>query len=98
VGAALQPGRYRTRSHAPRAFSRHLATVAHRNVPCGERLFLIPNYGTIIAAINFDRSGTTRIGKYVINHSFLVPGLVSTTIAVAVGLLIGSMMGLETPH
>jgi anaerobic C4-dicarboxylate transporter DcuA len=31
--------------------------------------FLIPNYGTIIAAINFDRSGTTQIGKYVINHT-----------------------------
>jgi anaerobic C4-dicarboxylate transporter len=46
----------------------------------------------------FDRSGTTRIGKYVINHSFLVPGLVSTTLAVAVGLLIGSMIGIETPH
>ena len=39
-----------------------------------------------------------RIGKYVINHSFLVPGLVSTTLAVAVGLLIGSLMGIETPH
>jgi anaerobic C4-dicarboxylate transporter len=34
----------------------------------------------------------------VINHSFLVPGLVSTTIAVAVGLLIGSMIGIERPH
>ena len=54
--------------------------------------FLIPNYGTIIAAINFDRSGTTRIGKYVINHSFLIPGLVSTILAVAFGLLIGSLI------
>lgn len=53
--------------------------------------FLIPNYGTIIAAINFDRSGTTRIGKYVINHSFLVPGLVSTTVAVFVGLVIAKL-------
>jgi anaerobic C4-dicarboxylate transporter DcuA len=66
--------------------------------PAVNGYFLIPNYGTIIAAINFDRSGTTRIGKYVINHSFLIPGLVSTAIAVAVGLLIGSMIGLETPH
>jgi anaerobic C4-dicarboxylate transporter DcuA len=66
--------------------------------PAVNGYFLIPNYGTIIAAINFDRSGTTRIGKYVINHSFLVPGLVSTTLAVAVGLLIGSMIGIETPH
>jgi anaerobic C4-dicarboxylate transporter DcuA len=66
--------------------------------PAVNGYFLIPNYGTIIAAINFDRSGTTRIGKYVINHSFLVPGLVSTTLAVAIGLLIGSMIGIETPH
>src|SRR5271169_3443485 len=66
--------------------------------PAVNGYFLIPNYGTIIAAINFDRSGTTRIGKYVINHSFLVPGLVSTTIAVAVGLLIASMIGIQTPH
>jgi anaerobic C4-dicarboxylate transporter DcuA len=66
--------------------------------PAVNGYFLIPNYGTIIAAINFDRSGTTRIGKYVINHSFLVPGLVSTVVAVAVGLLIGSVIGFETPH
>ena len=66
--------------------------------PAVNGYFLIPNYGTIIAAINFDRSGTTRIGKYVINHSFLVPGLVSTAIAVAVGLFIASMIGMQTPH
>ena len=66
--------------------------------PAVNGYFLIPNYGTIIAAINFDRSGTTRIGKYVINHSFLIPGLVSTTLAVAVGLLIASLIGIETPH
>lgn len=61
--------------------------------PAVNGYFLIPNYGTIIAAINFDRSGTTRIGKYVINHSFLVPGLISTTLAVAIGLLIGGIIG-----
>jgi anaerobic C4-dicarboxylate transporter DcuA len=61
--------------------------------PAVNGYFLIPNYGTIIAAINFDRSGTTRIGKYVINHSFLIPGLVSTALAVTVGLLIGSLIG-----
>jgi len=59
--------------------------------PAVNGYFLIPNYGTIIAAINFDRSGTTRIGKYVINHSFLVPGLVSTSVAVFVGLLIARL-------
>jgi len=60
--------------------------------PAVNGYFLIPNYGTIIAAINFDRSGTTRIGKYVINHSFLIPGLVSTILAVAIGLLIGGVI------
>ena len=61
--------------------------------PAVNGYFLIPNYGTIIAAINFDRSGTTRIGKYVINHSFLLPGLVSTIVAVAIGLVIGGLVG-----
>ena len=60
--------------------------------PAVNGYFLIPNYGTIIAAINFDRSGTTRIGKYVINHSFLVPGLVSTTVAVVTGLILAKLM------
>jgi anaerobic C4-dicarboxylate transporter DcuA len=40
-----------------------------------------------VAAINFDRTGTTKIGKYVLNHSFMMPGLVSTIVAIALGLL-----------
>jgi anaerobic C4-dicarboxylate transporter DcuA len=52
--------------------------------------FFIPNYGTLIAAMQFDRSRTTRIGKYLLNHSFMLPGLVCTIGAVAIGLLIGS--------
>ena len=59
--------------------------------PAVNGYFLIPNYGTIIAAINFDRSGTTRIGKFVINHSFLLPGLISTTVAICVGLVIAKL-------
>jgi anaerobic C4-dicarboxylate transporter DcuA len=53
--------------------------------------FFIPTYGTLIAAINFDRSGTTRIGKYVLNHSFMLPGIVSTLVAVSTGLLIAKL-------
>jgi len=60
--------------------------------PAVNGYFLIPNYGTIIAAINFDRSGTTRIGKFVINHSFLVPGLVSTTVAIVTGLTLAKLL------
>jgi hypothetical protein len=50
--------------------------------------FFIPTYGSLIAAINFDLSGTTRIGRYVLNHSFMIPGLVATAVAVRSGLLI----------
>jgi anaerobic C4-dicarboxylate transporter DcuA len=59
--------------------------------PAVNGYFFIPTYGTIIAAVNFDRSGTTRIGKYILNHSFMIPGLVSTIVAVGMGLLIGKM-------
>jgi anaerobic C4-dicarboxylate transporter DcuA len=50
--------------------------------------FFIPTYGSLIAAINFDLSGTTKIGKYVLNHSFMIPGLVATSVAVTTGLLL----------
>jgi anaerobic C4-dicarboxylate transporter DcuA len=58
--------------------------------PAVNGYFFIPNYGTLIAAMQFDRSGTTRIGKYVLNHSFMIPGLICTIGAVTFGLLIGS--------
>ena len=54
--------------------------------------FFIPTYGSLIAAINFDLSGTTRIGKYVLNHSFMLPGLVATSVAVAVGLFLAQII------
>ncbi|WP_100330336.1 anaerobic C4-dicarboxylate transporter family protein [Bacillus xiapuensis] len=60
--------------------------------PAVNGYFFIPNYGTVVAAINFDRTGTTRIGKYILNHSFMLPGLVSTIGAVAIGLLLASIL------
>ncbi len=54
--------------------------------------FFIPTYGSLIAAINFDLSGTTRIGRYVINHSFMIPGLVATGVAVVTGLGLASLL------
>ena len=56
--------------------------------PAVNGYFFIPNYPTVVAAINFDRTGTTRIGKYVLNHSFQVPGFVATIVAIAMGYLI----------
>lgn len=55
--------------------------------------FFLPNYPTVVAAINFDRTGTTRIGKWILNHSFMLPGLVATIGAVCTGLLIITLMG-----
>lgn len=56
--------------------------------PAVNGYFFIPNYPTVVAAINFDRTGTTRIGKYVLNHSFQIPGFVATIVAIAVGYFI----------
>lgn len=56
--------------------------------PAVNGYFFIPNYPTVVAAINFDRTGTTRIGKYILNHSFMMPGLIATIVAVALGLLL----------
>lgn len=56
--------------------------------PAVNGYFFIPNYPTLVAAINFDSTGTTRIGKWVLNHSFMMPGLVATVVAIATGLLL----------
>ena len=56
--------------------------------PAVNGYFFIPNYPTLVAAINFDRTGTTRIGKWVLNHSFMMPGLVATAVAIGTGLLL----------
>jgi anaerobic C4-dicarboxylate transporter DcuA len=59
--------------------------------PAVNGYFFIPNYGTLIAAMQFDRSGTTRIGKYLLNHSFMLPGLITTVGGVGLGLAIAKM-------
>ena len=50
--------------------------------------FFIPNYPSDIATVNFDRSGTTVIGKYLLNHSFMRPGMTSVIVSTIVGLLL----------
>jgi len=54
--------------------------------------FFIPNYPSDIATVTFDRSGTTRIGKYLLNHSFMMPGLVSVIVSTIVATLITKMV------
>jgi anaerobic C4-dicarboxylate transporter DcuA len=59
--------------------------------PAVNGYFFLPTYGSLIAAINFDRTGTTRIGRYVLNHSFMLPGLVATATAIGAGLIISGI-------
>nr|WP_080796858.1 anaerobic C4-dicarboxylate transporter [Corynebacterium pacaense] len=55
-------------------------------------LFILPTYPTLLAAVEMDDTGSTRIGKYVFNHPFLIPGTVNIAIAVALGFLIGGVL------
>lgn len=54
--------------------------------------FFIPGYPTLLTAIQFDRTGTTKIGKYVLNHSFMLPGIVTTVATVIAGLILQSIL------
>lgn len=56
--------------------------------------YILPTYPSDLAAIQFDRSGTTHIGKYVINHSFILPGLIGVGVSCLVGYILASFAGL----
>ena len=53
--------------------------------------FFIPNYPSDIATVNFDRSGTTVIGKYLLNHSFMMPGLICVFTSTIVAYLLSTI-------
>ncbi len=55
-------------------------------------LFVLPTYPTLLAAVEMDETGSTRIGKAVFNHPFLIPGVITIAISVALGFLFGGMM------
>ena len=55
--------------------------------------YILPTYPSDLAAIQFDRSGTTRIGKFVINHSFILPGLIGVFTACLFGYLFAGLYG-----
>lgn len=60
--------------------------------PAVNGYFFLPTYGTLLAAISFDQTGTTKIGRYVLNHSFMLPGMVATISSIAVGFAIASLI------
>ena len=85
---ALQPGRH---GHDPRSvgagpgLARALIVGAY---PAVNGNFFLPTYGTVLATVSFDQTGTTRIGKYLLNHSFMLPGLVTTVTAAIVASIL----------
>jgi len=56
--------------------------------------YILPTYPSDLAAIQFDPSGTTHIGKYVINHSFILPGLIGVSTSCLIGHLLAGLYGL----
>ena len=56
--------------------------------PASYGYFVLPTYPSDLACIGFDRSGTTRIGKFIINHSFILPGLIGGSCACVVSYLL----------
>ena len=61
-------------------------------VPACYAYFILPTYPSDLACIGFDRSGTTRIGKFVINHSFILPGCIGVFTSCVVGYFIAHAM------
>lgn len=55
-------------------------------------LFILPTYPTLVAAVQMDDTGTTRIGRFVFNHPFFIPGTIGVVLAVAFGFLFGGMI------
>ena len=60
--------------------------------PAVNGYFFLPNYPTEVAAIGFDRTGTTRIGRYVVNHSFQLSGWITTLVSIGVGYLLMTLI------
>ncbi|GAA3901300.1 anaerobic C4-dicarboxylate transporter [Gibbsiella dentisursi] len=55
-------------------------------------LFILPTYPTLVAAVQMDDTGTTRIGRFVFNHPFFIPGTIGVVLSVLFGFLLGSIM------
>jgi len=60
--------------------------------PAANGIFFLPTYGTLLAAVSFDQTGTTKIGKYLLNHSFMLPGLVTIFSTILIALLLSKFV------
>lgn len=61
--------------------------------PAVSGLFILPTYPTVIAASEMDDTGTTKIGKYVFNHPFILPGVLMISLSVALGFMVIPLVG-----
>lgn len=66
-----------------------LAAIAAFPAVCA--LFVLPTYPTLLASVEFDDTGSTRIGKYVFDHPFIIPGTLTITFAVILGFVFGGL-------
>lgn len=60
--------------------------------PAVNSFFVLPGYPTLLNAINMDKTGSTKIGRFVINHSFFLPGMVQAIVSIAAGFLLSSIL------
>ncbi|MBV6480259.1 MAG: Anaerobic C4-dicarboxylate transporter DcuB [Ignavibacteria bacterium] len=60
--------------------------------PAVNSFFILPGYPTLLNAINMDKTGSTKIGKFVINHSFMIPGIVQTVVSIVIGFILSSIL------
>ncbi len=68
------------------------ATILVASFAAVSALFVLPTYPTLLGAVQMDDTGTTRIGKYVFNHPFLIPGVVAIVLAVALGFAVAPLV------
>jgi anaerobic C4-dicarboxylate transporter DcuA len=66
-------------------------TAAIAAFPAVSALFVLPTYPSLIAAVEFDDTGSTRVGKYVFDHPFLIPGTATIIFAVILGFVFGGI-------
>jgi anaerobic C4-dicarboxylate transporter DcuA len=82
-----------TRALMPAALTMGISPVsAVASFAAVSSLFVLPTYPTLLAAVEFDDTGSTRIGKYVFDHPFLIPGVTTIASAVLLGFLIAPLV------
>jgi anaerobic C4-dicarboxylate transporter DcuA len=88
----LFPGRDHQGADARRADAGREPADRHRLVCRRLRPVRSADLPTLLAAVEMDDTGSTRIGKYVFNHAFLIPGVIAITLCVILGFIFGGIM------